>query len=58
MTTSGAQKDTDIAVLEQRYNTEWRVFTYIGPGRNDMLFVPKKVLKGGSIRVRYLNHES
>ena len=57
MTTSGAQKDTDIAVLEQRYGDKWLPLSWIGPDRLDMLFLPKRVLKGGSIRVRYLNRE-
>ena len=57
MTTSGAQKDTDIAVLEQRYGDKWITLTWIGPDRLDRLFLPKKVLKGGSMRIRYLNHE-
>ena len=57
MTTSGAQKDTDIAVLEQRYGDKWITLTWIGADRLDRLFLPKKVLKGGSMRIRYLNHE-
>ena len=57
MTTSGAQKATDIAVLEQRYGDQWITLTWIGPDRLGMLFLPKKVLKGGSMRIRYLNHE-
>ena len=57
MTTGGTQKDTDIAVLEQRYSSKWIPLTWIGPERSDMLFVPKQVLKGGSMRVRYLNNE-
>ena len=55
--TAREQKPTDTAVLGQRYGSEWLVLTYIGPDRNDMLFIPKKVLRGGSMRVRYLNHE-
>ena len=55
MTTGGAQKDTDIAVLEQSFGSEWIPLSYIGPGRNDMLFLPKKVLRGGSMRIRYLS---
>ena len=57
MTTGGAQKVTDIAILEQRYGDKWIPLSWIGPGRNDMLFLPKKVLKGGSMRIRYMDHE-
>ena len=57
MTTGGAQKDTDIAVLEQRYGDKWITLTWIGPDRLDMLFNPTRVLKGGSMRIRYLNRE-
>ena len=57
MTTGGAQKDTDIAVLEQHYGDKWIPLTWVGPERSDMLFVPKQVLKGGSMRVRYLKDE-
>ena len=56
--TAREQKPTDTAVLEQRYGSEWLVLTYIGPDRNDMLFNPKKVLRGGSMRIRYLGDDN
>ena len=49
-----AQKKSDTAVIEQHYGTEWLVMTYIGPDRRPMVFLPRQVLRGGSMRVRYL----
>ena len=56
MTTGGNQKDTDTAVLEQHYGSKWIVLTWVGPDRPEMLFNPTRVLKVGSLRLRYLNN--
>ena len=50
-------KDTDIGVLEQRYGDEWVILAYLGPYRTNMLFMPTKVLRGGSMRVRYFDND-
>ena len=55
--TAQKQKDTDIACLEQHYGSKWLVLTYIGPDRNNLLLAPKKVMRGGSMRVRYLAND-